>query len=360
MIDQERLVNSFCELVRIDSPSDEEEEVAQHLMTRLEKLGLQVGRDPHGNVIASEPGDNPLLLSAHMDTVEPGRGIKPIIKGDRIVSDGTTILGGDCKAGVAAILEGLQSVLEDGRGHRPVQVVFTRGEEIGLVGASNLDFSMIKATEAVVFDGNGPVNRITGSSPTYMRFDIAVKGRAAHAGVEPEKGISAIRIATDIINQLPQGRLDDETTFNVGLISGGSVRNAVPAGTTFGGEFRSRSAETFDLLKMQLLSTIEKARERYREATIEEDLEVMFHMYTLDPEEPIVKLATRVMGEMGMTPEIRPSGGGTDGNVFRLNGINNVVVGMSTNEMHTVDEYVVIPDLVNTARFCQQVIAFGY
>jgi tripeptide aminopeptidase len=251
-------------------------------------------------------------------------------------------------------------VLEDGRNHRPVQVVFTRGEEIGLVGASNLDFSMIKATEAVVFDGNGPVNRITGSSPTYMRFDITVKGRAAHAGVEPEKGLSAIRIATDIINQLPQGRLDEETTFNVGLISGGSVRNAVPAETTFGGEFRSRNAETFDLLKMQLLSTIEKARERYREATIEGDLEVMFHMYNLDPEEPIVKLATRVMGEMGMTPDIRPSGGGTDGNVFRLKGINNVVVGMSTNEMHTVDEYVVIPDLANTARFCQQVIAFGY
>ena len=360
MIDEDRLVSSFCDLVRIDSPSDEEEEVAQHLMARLEKLGLEVGRDAHGNVIASEAGDNPLLLSAHMDTVEPGRGIKPIIKGDRIVSDGTTILGGDCKAGVAAIMEGLQSVLEEGRGHRPVQVVFTRGEEIGLVGASNLDFSMIRATEAVVFDGNGPVNRITGSSPTYMRFDVTVRGRAAHAGVEPEKGLSAIRIATDIIIQLPQGRLDEETTFNVGLISGGSVRNAVPSLTTFGGEFRSRNAETFDLLKMQLLSTIEKARERYREATIEEDLEVMFHMYSLDPEEPIVKLATRVMGQMGMTPDIRPSGGGTDGNVFRLRSIDNVVVGMSTNEMHTVDEYVVIPDLVNTARFCQQVITFGY
>jgi tripeptide aminopeptidase len=251
-------------------------------------------------------------------------------------------------------------VIEEGQNHRPVQVVFTRGEEIGLVGASNLDFSMIQANEAVVFDGNGPVNRITGSSPTYMRFDITVKGRAAHAGVEPEKGLSAIRIATDIINQLPQGRLDEETTFNVGLISGGSVRNAVPAATTFSGEFRSRNAETFQLLKMQLLNTLEKARERYREATIQEDLEVMFQMYNLDPEEAIVKLATRVMGDMGLSPDIQPSGGGTDGNVFRLRGIESVVVGMSTNEMHTVDEYVVIPDLVNTARFCQQVMVFGY
>jgi tripeptide aminopeptidase len=295
-----------------------------------------------------------------MDTVEPGRGIQPIIKGDRITSDGSTILGGDCKAGVAAILEGLESVGEDKKSRRPVQVVFTRGEEIGLVGASNLDYSMIRAREAVVFDGNGPVNTITGASPTYMRFDITVKGRAAHAGVEPEKGLSAIRIATEIINELPHGRLDDETTFNVGLISGGSVRNAVPAEVTFGGEWRSRNTETLDSLKMQLMSTLERARERYREATIEEDLEVMFQMYNLDPEEQVVRLVTRVMRDMDLVPNIRPSGGGTDGNVMRLHGIESVVVGMSTNEMHTVDEYVVIPDLVNTARFCQEVISFAH
>ena len=228
MISQERLVNSFCDLVRIDSPSGEEDEVSRHLEARLSRLGFQIGRDAYGNVIALEPGESPLLLSAHMDTVEPGRGIKPSIQGDRIVSDGTTILGGDCKAGVAAILEGLESVAEEGLARRPVQVVFTRDEEIGLVGATNLDYSMISAREAVVFDGNGPVDGITGASPTYMRFDVTVKGRAAHAGVEPEKGLSAIRIASEIIAGLPQGRLDDETTFNVGLISGGSVRNAVP------------------------------------------------------------------------------------------------------------------------------------
>ncbi len=360
MIKQERLVGSFCDLVRIDSPSDEEEEVALHLTDRLSRLGFSVARDAHGNVIASEDGENPLLLSAHMDTVEPGRGIQPIIKGDRITSDGTTILGGDCKAGVAAILEGLESVGEDATSRRPVQVVFTRGEEIGLVGASNLDYSMIRASEAVVFDGNGPVNTITGASPTYMRFDITVKGRAAHAGVEPEKGLSAIRIATEIINELPNGRLDDETTFNVGLISGGSVRNAVPADATFGGEWRSRNTETLDSIKMQLLTTLDRARERYKEATIEEDLEVMFQMYNLDPEEQIVRLVTRVMRDMDLVPNIRPSGGGTDGNVMRLHGIESVVVGMSTNEMHTVDEYVVIPDLVNTARFCQEVISFAH
>ena len=360
MIQQERLVNSFCDLVRIDSPSGEEESVAQHLVERLRQLGFEVARDAHGNVIASEPGHNPVLLSAHMDTVEPGRGVKPAIQGDRIVSDGSTILGGDCKAGVSAILEGLESVADEGRSRRPVQVVFTRGEEVGLIGAANLDYSMIKATEAVVFDGNGPVNRITGASPTYMRFDVTVKGRASHAGVEPEKGLSAIRIASEIISELPQGRLDHESTFNVGLISGGSVRNAVPAEATFNGEFRSHNLETIDLLKMQVLNTLERARERYRDATILEDLEVLFQMYNLDPTEAIVRFVTRIMADMGLAPQIRPSGGGTDANIMRLHGIKSVVVGMSTNEMHTVNEYVVIPDLVTTARFCQRVMTEGY
>ncbi len=356
MIDQERLVNSFCEMVRIDSPSDEEEEVAKHLTEKLTQLGFQVQRDAHGNVIASEEGDDPLLLSAHMDTVQPGRGIKPEVQGDRIVSDGTTILGGDCKAGVSAILEGLQSVKDEGLSRRPLQVVFTRGEEIGLIGATNLDYSMIRAKESVVFDGNGPVNTITGASPTYMSFDVTVKGRAAHAGVEPEKGLSAIRIATEIISQLPQGRLDDETTFNVGFISGGSVRNAVPAEAAFGGEFRSRNTETLDLLRLEVLAKLEQARQRYGEAAIEEDLEVLFHMYNLDPNDQIVKLVTRVMGDLNLRPNIQPSGGGTDANVMRHHGIECVVVGMSTNEMHTVNEYVVVPDLVNTARFCHMVV----
>ncbi|GIS64177.1 MAG: hypothetical protein CM1200mP3_04250 [Chloroflexota bacterium] len=163
-----------------------------------------------------------------MDTVEPGRGIKPKLDGDRIVSEGDTILGGDCKAGVAAILEALESVVEDGAESRPIQLAFTREEEIGLVGARNLDLSLIMAKEAIVFDGEGTVNQITSSSPTYIGFDIEITGRAAHAGVEPEKGLSAILIASELITQLPQGRLDETTTFNIGTIEGGSVRNTVP------------------------------------------------------------------------------------------------------------------------------------
>ena len=195
MINRDRLVKTFCDLVRIDSPSGEEEAVAQELIKRLEGMGLNVQRDDYGNLVANDGGNNPITLSAHMDTVEPGRGIQPLVELDRIVSDGTTILGGDCKAGVAAILEALESVLEDGTPHGAIEVAFTREEEIGLVGARNLDLSLLKGKEAVVFDGEGPPSQITSSSPTYIGFDIEITGRAAHAGAEPEKGISAIRIA---------------------------------------------------------------------------------------------------------------------------------------------------------------------
>ena len=356
MINQVRLVNAFCELVKIDSPSDEEEDVAKHLTERLENMGFNVARDDHGNLIASEEGADPLMLSAHMDTVEPGRSIKPQVDGDIIRSDGTTILGGDCKAGVAAIMEALESAKEDDSPRRPVQVVFTRGEEIGLLGAANLDYSMIHCKEAVVFDGNGPVNTITGSSPTYMAFDITVTGRGAHAGVEPEKGISAIRIASEIIGDLPNGRLDEETTFNVGLISGGTVRNAVPVEVTFGGEFRSKNTETVDLLGLQVTEALNKARAKYQEAVIKEEMEMLFQMYTLDPNEPVVRMVTSMLKDMDLMPDIKPSGGGTDANQMRLNGIDCIVVGMATNEMHTVDEYVVVPDLMATAKLCQNIM----
>ena len=356
MIDKDRLITTFCDIVQIDSPSGEEEAMAQDLHRRLTALGFTIERDAHGNLLASEEGSNPLMLSAHMDTVEPGRGIKPQVVGEVIQSDGATILGGDCKAGIAAILEALEAIKEDGTPRIPVQLIFTRGEEIGLVGARNLDYSMVEAKQAVVFDGNGPVSMVTTASPTYISFDVRITGRSAHAGVEPEKGLSAIRIAAEIIAQLPQGRLDDETTINVGSISGGSVRNAVPEEAFFSGEFRSRNTETLDLVRLQVRDALEAARQRYKEAKIVEDLDIDFHTYTLPHDHQMVQRATSVLGDVGLKPNLGPTGGGTDANVFNRKGIPAVVVGMSTNLMHTTREYVDIPDLVNTARFCQALL----
>ena len=356
MIDCDRVVKTFCDLVRIDSPSGEEEAMAVELQRRLEALGLSPERDDYGNLIAGDGGESPLLLSAHMDTVEPGRGIEPRVEGDLISTDGSTILGGDCKAGVAAILEALESIKENKTPRMAVQLAFTRQEETGLLGARNLDFSRIFATEAIVFDGEGPASRITSASPTYISFDIHITGRAAHAGVEPEKGLSAVRIAAETVARLPQGRLDDETTFNVGTIEGGTVRNAVPEKALVRGEFRSRSLETLDSLHLQLMEALGEARRAFPEATIEEELHTDFETYTLTEDDPATVRVKAALRNVGLESTMQPSGGGTDGNIFRRHGISAVVVGMADHNMHTVREYVTIPDLVDAARLCEALL----
>ncbi len=356
MINRDRLVKTFCDLVQIDSPSGEEEAMAVELTARLETLGLNVSRDDYGNLIASDGREDPLLLSAHMDTVEPGRGVKPSIDGDRIVSDGTTILGGDCKAGVAAILEALESINEDGVDRGAVEAAFTREEETGLKGARNLDFSMISAKEAIVFDGEGTPSRIISASPTYIGFDIEITGRAAHAGVEPEKGLSAIRVAAEMICKLPQGRLDKETTFNVATIEAGSVRNAVPEKAMVRGEFRSINLEALDDIQLQIKEAVDETNRMFPEAEIDYHLETEFLAYTLTDDDPATNRVKAAMRNLGLEPVMAPSGGGSDGNVFRRKGISAAVVGMADHNMHTVREYVTIPDLVDAAHLCETLL----
>lgn len=356
MINRDRLVKTFCDLASIDSPSGEEDEIAGELTRRLEALGLTVDVDAYGNLIANDGRDDPIILSAHMDTVEPGRGIKPRVEGDRIISDETTILGGDCKAGVSAILEALESTTEDGTDRLPLEVVLTREEETGLVGARNLDFGMIRSEEAIVFDGEGPVSRITSASPTYIGFEIEITGQSAHAGVEPEKGLSSIRIAAELITKLPQGRLDHETTFNIGKIEGGQVRNAVPENAVLTGEFRSMNLESLDGIRLQIAEVLGRVRKMFPDATIEDNMHTEFETYTLTDDDPATNRAKEGLRSLGLEPTMQPSGGGTDGNIFRRRGISAVVVGMADTGMHTRQEYVTIPDLVDAAHFCEAIL----
>lgn len=358
MIRPERLVQTFMELVQIDSPSGEEAAMARDLARRLEGMGFAVRQDAYGNVIARSAGDGAaaLLLSAHMDTVEPGRGIKPLVEGEYIRSDGTTILGGDSKAGVAAILEALASLHEEGAAHSPVVVVFTRQEEIGLVGARNLDFSLVTAREGVIFDKGGPVSSIVSASPTYMSFDVDIRGRAAHAGAEPERGLSAIRIAADIISGLPQGRIDEATTFNVGVIQGGSVRNAVPELASVRGEFRSRDPQALERLHMAVERRIEGMRAKYAEATVHLGFTKEFDGYTMAEDDPILLRVGGVLRTLDLEPDLGPAGGGTDANVMRQHGIDAIVMGMAVRDAHTVRESVHVPWLVDAARFCEALV----
>jgi tripeptide aminopeptidase len=360
VIQRERVLATLLELIAIDSPSGEEAAIAEEICRRLEALGATVRQDAHGNVIADIQGDGePLLLSAHMDTVQPGLGIKPIVDGDTLRTDGTTILAGDPKAGVTAILEGLRSLREQGSRHRAVQIVITRGEEMGLVGSQHLDYSMVRARQGFVFDGEGPVSKVTIAAPSQYSVEATIIGRAAHAGVEPEKGIPAIRIAAELIAALPQGRLDAETTANIGLISGGSARNAVAERCWFKGEFRSRSPERLQAVRAEYERVIREAQARHPAATFDVQLIDLYQGYRVDESAPLLDFARRVIAAIGRAPELVESGGGTDANNFSRHGIQALVVGLGGEHFHTVRESLEIPNLVDAARFCEQALTLA-
>jgi tripeptide aminopeptidase len=360
VVNRDRLLHTFLDLVRIDSPSGEEEAIAQEVGRRLAALGAEVRRDAHGNLIAHlGDGGEPFLLSAHLDTVEPGRGIKPVIDGDTIRTDGSTILGGDPKAGVAAIIEALTTLHEAGARHRPVEIVFTRGEEMGLLGSRNLDYRMIRARQGIVLDGEGAVSEITNEAPAQYLVDVDITGRAAHAGVEPEKGIPAILIAAEMIVELPQGRIDRETTANVGLIHGGSARNAVPEQCSFKAEFRSRSPERLEEVRQEIELHIGAVAARHPKAKVDAKIEKVFDGYRLAPNHPVIQLVRAALGKLAMQPRLLPSGGATDANIFAGHGIEAAVLGMGGSNFHTTREDLSITNMYNSARFLETLLREG-
>lgn len=352
MINRDRLVGALLELIAIDSPSGHEDEIAAELERRVRALGATASQDSAGNVIGTLSGEGePLLLSAHMDTVEPGRGIRPVWDGQDILrSDGSTILGADNKAGCAVILEVLTSLREDGMRHRPVEIAISRGEEVGLVGARAMDLTRVRSREAIVIDSGGRPSDLQGQAPYHYVYDVEVQGKAAHAGVEPERGVPAITIAAEVIGGLPQGRIDPETTGNVGTIKGGLVRNAVPDNCLIEGELRSMEEATADGLVGGIESHVAQVQARHPEADIEVRFELSYPGYKLDPEKPGAALVFEALRAAGLDPNPQPVGGGTDGNIFRGQGIEAVVIGRGGYRQHTREEYLVVPEMVRCAE----------
>ena len=357
MADQERLVKTLIDLIKIDSPSGEEDAMDAEVSSRLESLGLKVSHDSFNNVIATLEGEGrPIMLSAHIDTVEPGRGIKPMVDGGVLRSDGSTILGGDCKAGVAIILEGLAAAIESNGGNRAIEVVFTRHEEGGLVGAHHLDFSMVAAKEGIVFDGEGPPNRIILSAPSQNVITAQITGRAAHAGLEPEKGISALLIAADILGRLPLGRIDEETTANIGRMEGGLKRNIIPEQAFLDGEFRSRSNEKLADVERKFRGVFEEVASRFPEAKIDLDIVNTYQAYNVDPNSDAVAIIGKALAEMGLKPILETTGGGSDANVFIEKGISAIPVGIGVRDFHTTWETAVIAEVLQGAQMCQGIV----
>src|SRR5258708_55355 len=341
MINKKRTITTFLDLVRIDSPSGEEETVRKELANRLKKLGSKVEMDSYGNLIAHIDGKGEsFLLNAHMDTVEPGRGIKPVVDGDIIKTDGSTILGGDPKAGVTAILEALASAKEDGKAVRALDIVFTIGEETGLHGAMNLDYTKVRAKQGVTFDGERSVECVDIAAPGYHRIDAKIIGRSAHAGAVPEKGISSIKIASEIISQLGLGRIDKETTANIGLITGGSARNAIPELVHFQGEIRSLDKQKLAKHTKHFEDVFNKVQGRYSEAVVEMLIEKECDPYNFSLDTPLLQYLKKIYKKLGMHPNFKQTGGASDVNILTAHGITIVDVGTGGEELHTTREYV--------------------
>jgi tripeptide aminopeptidase len=288
--------------------------------------------------------------------VEPGRGINPVLEGDTLRSDGTTILGGDCKAGLAIVLEALACVVESDRPHRAVEVAFSRHEEGGLVGVHHMDFSLLTARTGIVLDGEGPPNRITLSAPSQNVVTAEIIGRAAHAGLEPENGLSALLVTAEILTRLPLGRIDAETTANIGWLEGGLKRNIVPERALLDGEFRSRSNDKLAWLEGQFRKVFGEAGSRYPDARISLDIRNTYQAYRVEPQHETVATIGHALDRLGLSPVMEASGGGSDANVFIERGITALPVGIGVRSFHTTWETALITEVLQGAEMCQAAI----
>ncbi|HBV96869.1 MAG: peptidase M20 [Peptococcaceae bacterium BICA1-7] len=367
MVNRERMVNEFLELVKIDSVSGFERKIADTLKLKLEELGMVVYEDDAGSKINTQAGNliarlpatggsgAPLLLCAHMDTVEPGRGVKPVLEGDLIKSSGDTVLGADDKAGIAIIFEAVRVIKENQVKHGGLEVVLTVFEEGGLLGAANIDREKIESKIGFILDSDGPPGSIVTQAPTQDRISITVKGKSAHAGICPEKGISAIEVAAKAIAGMKLGRIDGETTANIGVISGGKATNIVPDTVFIQGETRSLDGAR---VKKQTGEIIDKAREAAEQFGAQLDIKVenLYREFNIDKDERVVKIAAEAARSISLEPRLLSTGGGSDANMFNEKGISTVVLGIAMQNVHTTGEYIKIDDLVMGSKYIVEIV----
>jgi tripeptide aminopeptidase len=290
-----------------------------------------------------------------MDTVQPGYGIDPQERDGVIRSNGTTILGADDKAGIAAILEALRLAHQSGQDSRPVDVVFTVEEETGLTGSKALDVSSLQARQAVVLDSNGPVGTIIHRAPAQNSFQVAIAGKAAHAGVAPETGVSAIVAAARAIAAMRLGRIDEETTANVGVISGGTATNVVPERVELKGEARSRSAAKLAEQTLHMVDAFERAA-RELGAVADVTVTPSYGAIDVDPDSSLIALVSRAMRSCGVEPRLGATGGGSDANVFNAAGIPAINLGVGYTNPHSVDEQIAVADLLRAAEVVHAIL----
>lgn len=366
MLNEKRLVDAFMDYVSISSPTKSEGRFAAYISKVLESLGLVVFIDDAGEKVGSDTGNviaklkgtaegETLLFSCHMDTVSPGIDIKPHIKDGIIYSDGTTVLGGDDKAGIAAIIEALTVIKEQNIAHADLEVVFSIFEEGGLHGAKNLNFDQFNAKSIFVLDSGGDPGQIIIKGPAQDKLTFKVFGRPAHAGVAPEEGISAIEVACAAISKMKLLRIDEETTANIGRIEGGSVTNIVPAEAVVFAEARSLDNHKLKAQSDHMVACFEDATKAFG-ATVEIEVSRMYSAFSIDENAEIVNMAKAACQRTGLTPFTASSGGGSDTNIFNANGLMAINLGIGEKKPHTLEEHLHIKDLVATSHLVLELI----
>jgi tripeptide aminopeptidase len=369
MVNKQRLIGEFIELVQIDSLSSKEGTVAKVLTDKLRQLGFDVYVDDAGvklsgetgNIIATLKGNRPgkpVLFSSHMDTVSPGEGIHPIIIDEAsgiIKSDGTTVLGADDKAGIAAILEAMRIIKENNIDHGDIQIVFSIWEEGGLFGAKYLDYSKINADFAFVLDGGGAPGKIIVKAPAQDSIEVKIKGKAAHAGVSPEEGISAVMVAARAIDKMKLLRIDEETTANIGIIKGGIATNIVMPELEIKAEARSLNNSKLDAQTKHMVDTFKQAAADFG-AEVEIKTTRMYDAFSVNENDEIVTMLKKVFTNMGIEPTVISTGGGSDTNILNAHGIKAVNLSVGMEKPHTLEEYIAIEDLITSARMVVEIV----
>jgi tripeptide aminopeptidase len=351
MINKRRLFKTFKQLVKIDSPSLHEGEMVRFVQKELKAIGIRCRQSGKikdgdcGNLVAFLPGKGPrIILNAHLDTVSPGKKIKIIEKAGVFRSDGTTILGADNKAGVAAILEILAVLKEKRIEHPSLKIIFTVAEEIGLVGAKALPEKELRADFGLVLDG-GDIDVVINKAPTQYNIIANITGRAAHAGIHPEHGINAIKVASEAVAAMKLGRIDRETTANIGIIKGGKATNIIPDEAELRGEARShhpgKLRKQIEHMESVLLCACQKHRAR-----LKIKVERVYHSFEIKEKNRWFSLIIRAIGEIIGPPIIKQTGGGSDANIFNERGIPAVILGVGADHVHTTREQLRVTDFV--------------
>lgn len=367
MINEERLLKEFLELVQVDSETKNEAEIAKVLKQKFLELGVDVVEDDTtsttghgaGNLICTLKGSKEqvdiIYFTSHMDTVVPGKGIKPSIKDGYVVTDGTTILGADDKAGLAVMLEVVRVLKEQSISHGTIQFIITVGEESGLVGAKAIDPSLLVAKYGYALDSDGKVGNIIVAAPTQAKVKATIFGKTAHAGVAPEKGISAITIAAKAISRMPLGRIDEETTANIGRFEGGTQTNIVCDHVEILAEARSLVNEKMEEQVKKMKAAFEEvASEMGGRAEVE--IQVMYPGFKFGEGDHVVEVARKAAAKIGRTSELLRSGGGSDANVIAGFGIPTVNLAVGYEEIHTTNERMPIEELNKLAEYVIAII----